>query len=194
MDYAQALAESAASTGGKGDFRQVAPVASADFDVNYQPINSSYPGMAVQAYTIQSGDTLQSIALTLWGDANLWYLIADANGISGRTQLVAGQILTIPNKVTNFHNTSQTFRPYNPGQAVGDTLPTLPPEPQPPIPSTRSRRAPIPHNPVLYKLRNRIERCFNKLKHFRRFATRYDRLAIHYAAVVHIDAAMIWMR
>lgn len=62
------------------------------------------------------------------------------------------------------------------------------------IPSTRSRRVPIPHDPGLYRLRNRIERCFNKLKHFRRFATRYDRLAIHYAAFVHIAAAMIWMR
>jgi transposase len=62
------------------------------------------------------------------------------------------------------------------------------------IPSTRSRRAQIPHDPVLYRLRNRIERCFNKLKHFRRFATRYDRLVSHYAAFVHIAAAMIWMR
>ena len=62
------------------------------------------------------------------------------------------------------------------------------------IPSTRSRRAPIPHDPALYRLRTRIERCFNKLKHFRRFATRYDRLALHYAAFVHIAAAMIWMR
>jgi len=62
------------------------------------------------------------------------------------------------------------------------------------IPSTRSRRAPIPHDPVLYKLRNRIERCFNKLKHFRRFATRYDRLAAHYLAFIHIAASMLWMR
>ena len=62
------------------------------------------------------------------------------------------------------------------------------------IPSTRSRRMPIPHDPALYRLRNRIERCFNKLKHFRRFATRYDRLVAHYAAFVHIAAAMIWMR
>jgi len=62
------------------------------------------------------------------------------------------------------------------------------------IPSTRSRRAPIPHDPIVYKLRNRIERCFNKLKHFRRFATRYDRLAAHYLAFIHIAASMIWMR
>ena len=62
------------------------------------------------------------------------------------------------------------------------------------IPSTRSRRAPIPHDTVIYKLRNRIERCFNKLKHFRRFATRYDRLAAHYLAFIHLAASMIWMR
>ncbi len=62
------------------------------------------------------------------------------------------------------------------------------------IPSTRSRKVPIPHDPLIYKLRNRIERCFNKLKHFRRFATRYDRLAKHYLAFIHIAASMLWMR
>ncbi|MDO8912439.1 MAG: IS5/IS1182 family transposase, partial [Phenylobacterium sp.] len=40
----------------------------------------------------------------------------------------------------------------------------------------------------------RIERCFSKLKHFRRFATRYDRRAIHFLGFVHLAAAMIWMR
>jgi transposase len=62
------------------------------------------------------------------------------------------------------------------------------------IPSTASRKAPIPHDQVAYKDRNRIERCFNKLKHFRRFATRYDRRAIHYLAFIHLAAIMIWLR
>ena len=62
------------------------------------------------------------------------------------------------------------------------------------IPSTRSRRAPIPHDTIVYKLRNRIERCFNKLKHFRRLATRYDRRAIHFLAFIHLASAMLWMR
>ena len=35
------------------------------------------------AYTVQSGDSLQSIAQMVYGDASLWYLIADANGITG---------------------------------------------------------------------------------------------------------------
>lgn len=62
------------------------------------------------------------------------------------------------------------------------------------IPSTRSRKLPIPHDTVLYKHRNRIERCFNKLKHFRRFATRFDRKAVHFLAFIQIASAMIWMR
>jgi transposase len=62
------------------------------------------------------------------------------------------------------------------------------------IPSTRSRKLPIPHDAAVYKHRNRIERCFNKLKHFRRFATRYDRRADHYLAFIHLAAVMLWLR
>jgi transposase len=62
------------------------------------------------------------------------------------------------------------------------------------IPSTRSRTVPIAHDRTLYKARNRIERCFNKLKHFRRFASRFDRRAIHFLAFICLAAAMIWMR
>jgi transposase len=62
------------------------------------------------------------------------------------------------------------------------------------IPSTRSRKSQIPHDRTIYKLRNRIERCFNKLKHFRRFATRYDRRADYFLAFIHLAAIMLSMR
>jgi len=62
------------------------------------------------------------------------------------------------------------------------------------IPSNRTRKSVIPHDAVAYKHRNRIERCFNRLKHFRRFATRYDRRTLHFAGFVHLAAAMIWLR
>ena len=62
------------------------------------------------------------------------------------------------------------------------------------IPSTRSRKIPIPHDQAIYRLRNRIERCFNKLKHFRRFATRYDRRADYFLAFIHLAAIMLWLR
>ena len=62
------------------------------------------------------------------------------------------------------------------------------------IPSNRTRKVLIPHDAMAYKLRNRIERFFNKLKHFRRIATRYDRRADYFLAALHLAAAMIWMR
>ena len=62
------------------------------------------------------------------------------------------------------------------------------------IPSLSSRKLLIPHDALAYKLRNRIERFFNKLKHFRHIATRYDRRAAHFLAALHLASAMIWMR
>jgi len=43
------------------------------------------------------------------------------------------------------------------------------------IPSNRSRKVAIPHDDAAYQHRNCIERRCNRLKPFRRFATRYDR-------------------
>jgi transposase len=46
---------------------------------------------------------------------------------------------------------------------------------RPIIPPTRRSKRPRDFDPVIYKLRNLIERTINKLKRFRRIATRYDR-------------------
>ncbi len=62
------------------------------------------------------------------------------------------------------------------------------------IPSTRSRKVAIPHDKATYRLRNHVERCFNKLKHFRRFATRYDRRAEYFLAFIHLAAIALWLR
>ena len=65
---------------------------------------------------------------------------------------------------------------------------------QPVIPSNPTRKHPFAHDPTIYKLRNRIERCFNKLKHFRRFATRYDRRACHFLSFIHLAGVILWTR
>ena len=46
------------------------------------------------------------------------------------------------------------------------------------------RKVRIPHDATICKAPNRIERCFNKLKPFRRFATRYDRRALNDLAII----------
>jgi transposase len=59
----------------------------------------------------------------------------------------------------------------------------------PVIPSKANRVDPIWHDPERYKDRNKIERLFNRLKQFRRVATRYEKLAATFLAIVQITAA-----
>jgi len=63
---------------------------------------------------------------------------------------------------------------------------------KPVIPNKSNRNQPFAFNKRLYKLRWRIEAAFNRLKDFRRIATRYDRLARNYLASVCLAAALIW--
>ena len=62
------------------------------------------------------------------------------------------------------------------------------------IPPKRNRKDPICFSPFLYKARNRIERFFNKMKHFRRVATRYDKLAANYLAALKLASVSLWLR
>jgi transposase len=62
------------------------------------------------------------------------------------------------------------------------------------IPPKANRKAPICFSPFLYKARNQIERFFNKVKQFRRIATRYDKLAENYLAALKLVAIRIWLR
>lgn len=45
-----------------------------------------------------------------------------------------------------------------------------------------------------YRRRNVVERCFNRLNHYRALATRYDKTAISYQAVVTLAATLLWLR
>ena len=60
------------------------------------------------------------------------------------------------------------------------------------IPSTTSRRQPIPYDARAYRQRNLIERMFGRLKDFRRVATRYDKLARNFLAGAVLAAAFLW--
>src|SRR5262245_21454220 len=62
---------------------------------------------------------------------------------------------------------------------------------KPVIPNRCNRKQPFSFSKRLYKLRWRIESAFNRLKDFRRIATRYDRLARNYLASVCLAAALV---
>ena len=62
------------------------------------------------------------------------------------------------------------------------------------IPPRSNRKDPICFSPWLYRQRNLIERFFNKLKHFRRVATRYDKLLVNFLGFVKIAAISLWLK
>ena len=60
------------------------------------------------------------------------------------------------------------------------------------IPSTRSRKTPLPHDAEAYRERNLIERAFCRHKDWRRIATRNDKLGINVASAIALAAVVIW--
>ena len=65
---------------------------------------------------------------------------------------------------------------------------------EPCIPSTKSRKVPLPYDKLLYRQRHRIENMFGRLKDWRRVATRYDRCAHTFFSAICIAATVtFWL-
>ncbi len=62
------------------------------------------------------------------------------------------------------------------------------------IPSMPQRNPAIPHDRERYRARNCVERFFNKLKHFRAVATRYDKRDDNFLASIQLASIRIWLR
>ena len=92
----------------------------------YVPLTSYAQGSDGGGYAAQGGETLSSLAASLWGDASLWYTIAAANGLSGDMVLAAEQHIALPVGVVRSTNSAATFKPYDPAgraPAGGDRHP-----------------------------------------------------------------------
>ncbi|MEM9103284.1 MAG: LysM peptidoglycan-binding domain-containing protein [Pseudomonadota bacterium] len=88
----------------------------ARFDFNIDP---KQKGSANNSeYIVRQGDTLRSIAFQLYGNAKLWYVIANANGLSSADNLQVGIKLMIP-PVLNYQNSADTFNAYSPAALAG---------------------------------------------------------------------------
>ena len=54
------------------------------------------------------------------------------------------------------------------------------------------RKPPRGYDLELYRQRNLVERAFNKLKHWCRVATRYDRRSVYFLSGLYLVASVIW--
>ena len=61
------------------------------------------------------------------------------------------------------------------------------------IPPRSNRKVRRSFDRIAYKLRNRIERLFGKIKQHRRLATRFEKSVVNYASMVYIACSLIWL-
>jgi transposase len=62
------------------------------------------------------------------------------------------------------------------------------------IPPKSNRVDPREYDETVYRERNKVERCVNKLKQFRRVATRYEKTARNFLGMVLFVAMTIWLK
>ena len=106
---------------------------------------------------------------------------ANVNDIVQAEDLISG--LSFDKLLADKGFDSDRFRgQHRPGRRRGrDPIDPLP------IASHPVRQAHLPG-------RNLVERFFNKIKHFRRIATRYEKTALSFAAMLFLVGAVIWLR
>ena len=78
--------------------------------------------------------------------------------------------------------TGRKIRNYLRHRGIRLTIPRLSNEP---------RRGPF--NREIYRQRNLVERAINRIKQFRRIATRYEKLAQNYTAMLMIALILLWL-
>ena len=61
------------------------------------------------------------------------------------------------------------------------------------IPGKKNRKQVVVHDREIYKHRNQIERCINRFKAYRGLATRFEKTASAYLALVTLAASLMWL-
>ena len=122
--------------------------------------------------------------------------MVDQDGLPVRIILTAGQssdMTAVPELLAGLPTPATVVadRGYD-SNAVLDLIRASGAEPS--IPSTSQRTVRRSVDMAIYRQRNQVERFFCRLKHFRRVATRFDKLARNFLAAVLLVSTRLWLR
>ena len=123
------------------------------------------------------------------------HAVVDALGQALRLTLTAGQrhdITQASSLLEGFENTNVIADKGYDSNAFIEQLNTQ--NCQPVIPPRSNRKTPRDYDAHLYKERHLIECFFNKIKHFRRVFSRFDKSASAYLAFLQFVSALLWLR
>lgn len=124
------------------------------------------------------------------------HAVVDRQGLPLRLGLTAGQAHDAPAALELLDRLQPRTimladKAYD-GNAIRDMIEAQGAVPNIPAKSNRKWRPCF--SKTIYRERNQVERFFSKLKHFRRIATRYDKLADNFLAMVKLASCRIWLR
>jgi transposase len=135
----------------------------------------------------------QALGRSRGGLSTKIHLVADAAGQPLRFRLTGGQAGDAPQAVPLLCGISPTHvladKGYDSDRILGfiqgqGVVAVIPPK--------VNRKVQREYDRELYRQRNLIERAFNRLKQWRRIATRYDRRSSYFLAALHLAAAVTW--
>lgn len=123
-DYHYANGKAVGATGKDDEGEALAELGTGDYSP-VKHLNADFPTGAISSFTATGGETLKQLAGILLGNQNLWFVLAEANGLSATDTLSAGQSITIPNNVETAHFDSETHKVYNESEIIGNTMPNV---------------------------------------------------------------------
>ncbi|UZK67719.1 IS5 family transposase [Sphingomonas sp. M1-B02] len=167
----------------------------AAYDGDIQMIDSTSIRAHQQAATGKKGDRDHCLGRSRGGLTTKIHAVVDAQGLPVRLGLTAGQAHDGPAALglldrLNPRTIVLADKAYDDGirnlvEAQGAV---------PNIPAKSNRKWKPCFSKALYRERNLVKRFFSKLKHFRRIATRYDKLAENFLAMVQLASMRLWLR
>ncbi|WP_420006562.1 IS5 family transposase [Arenibacterium sp. LLYu02] len=143
------------------------------------------------------GTPRQGFGRSRGGFSTKIHLLVNAAGLPMRTEITAGQtsdylgfdlvmVDNLPKPSVLLADRGYDADSIRENMDKRDVLPA--------IPMRKSRKKRVGVDRSLYRLRNLVERCFNKLKNARRVATRYDKIAESFLGFIDITSIRLWVR
>jgi transposase len=168
----------------------------AAYDGDIQMIDSTSIRAHQHAATAKQDNQDHCLGRSRGGLTTKIHAVVDARGLPIRLSLTSGQVHDAPAayKLLDRLNTGTVVLADKAYDADGIRNLIKAQGASPNIPAKFNRKFKPCFSERLYRERNLIERFFSKLKHFRRIATRYDKLAENFLAMVQLASMRLWLR
>lgn len=178
----------------KGVWHRIIEALSADPDLEYLMIDGSIVRVHPHGAPQKAEQDSEAVGKSRGGLSTKIHAAVDALGNPVRLLLTAGQASEYGQFLRLIKGFSADYvlagKEYDSNEfiaAVGKT------KAEPVIPPRKNQLVQRGYDKELYKERNLVERFFQKLKHFRRIAIRYERLGRNYQTMLSLVASVIWL-